>query len=136
MPLCYLPEKRQIFYLRTKRDFKTKEYTLSTWLYDIAANRWTDLRPKHHPPQTPVATEFLPKQDAVYAMISRYTGAQWVYSFEKNDWARLTATCIKNPGAYAQVRYIPQHDVLVACGNTGRRTAVMRPDVSKAEWKE
>jgi len=100
----------------------------ATWVYDIAANRFTDLKPPHQPPAEPRTVEYIDSQKCVLAIIGQ--GEQWVYSFEKNDWSPLP---LKVEGGkmgfqtpYAQMVWVAKYGVLVnVCGSTW----LMRPEI-------
>ena len=134
-PFCTLPEKNQIFFYECVAQ-KGQVERQRTWVYDIAANRFTDLEPKRQPPGQPGTVAYLEGQDAVLAAIGR--DQQWVYSFARNTWAPLPLASdskFEFDPVYTQLDYVAKYGVLVSVGAASRGTAVMRPDASKAKWE-
>jgi len=87
-PFCALPDRNQVFFYEcVVKDKKIERQR--TWVYDLATNRFIDLKPKRQPPvaDEPGTVEYLEGQDAVWAAIGR--DQQWVYSFQRNTWAPL-----------------------------------------------
>ena len=84
-----------------------------------------------------MGAEYVPEQNAVYTVLFVQKGKQrsqeeWIYSFDRNDWAKLTTKGKKafcRP--YNQVAYVPRYGVLVNV----RGTSIMRPDFSGLEWE-
>lgn len=133
-PFCLAPDRKQIF--MQCYDSKAKK-AAATMVYDIAGNKFIDLQPKRQPPGIAAGVAYLEGQNAVLASID--CGArkfeQWVYSFEKNDWAPLPLAA--DPGfafqaPYTQMDYVAKYGVLV---NFAGRTFVMRPDVKTLAWE-
>jgi len=130
-PFCYLPDKDQVFYF--------EQNGAKTWVYDVKANRFTLLEPRRSPPTPKIVmgAEYVPEQNAVYTVLFVQKGKQrsqeeWIYSFDRNDWAKLTTKGKKafcRP--YNQVAYVPRYGVLVNV----RGTSIMRPDFSGLEWE-
>jgi hypothetical protein len=80
--------------------------------------------------------EYLPAQKAVFAIIGR--DEPWVYSLERNTWAKLPTTADKPTGyatPYAQLVYVAKYGVLVNTGSASGGLAILRPDVSAAKWE-
>jgi len=132
-PFCMLADKNQIFFQDC--DPRKKEY--KTWIYDIKANKFIDLKPPKQPQGRACGTAYVQEQDAVLAMID--TGGrkfeQWAYSLKKNAWAQLPLEAegrMRIQAPYTQMDYVAKHGVLV---NYAGSTWVMRPDVSKVKWE-
>ncbi len=133
-PFCTLPDRDQIFFYECVAR-KGKIERQGTWVYDIKANRFTNLRAKRHPPDEPGTVEYLDGQGAVFAAIGR--DQQWVYSFRHNTWAPLPLEAdgrFAFDPVYTQLVYVAKYGVLVSVGAASRGTAVMRPDVSAVKW--
>jgi len=136
-PLCYLPDRQQIFYYEHAGDNQELKHQ-GTWVYDIVSNRWIDLKPKTHPFNGPggvYLAEYIPEQNAVFCVLrNRRAGKRieyWVYSFEHNAWVRLAEEGERIGEPYGQAAYVPKYGVLVTARH---RTRVMRPDFSKLDW--
>jgi RNA polymerase sigma-70 factor (ECF subfamily) len=134
-PFCFLTGKNRIFYFECGRARKGKTARRRTWVYDVATNSFTDLKPEHQPPAAVNGALYMADKDAVFAGVGR-GGDQWVYSFEKKDWGRLPA----KKGArfstpYAQMGYFPRYGVIVHVGNANKRTVIMRPDLGAVKWE-
>lgn len=130
-PYCLLPDKGQVFFYEYRPGGGH-----ATWIYDIKANRFVDLKPKNQPPGDPRTVEYLNGQDAVFAIIGK--GEQWVYSFKHNNWQPLPLASdgpIGFASPYAQLVYVPRYDVLVNTGSASRGVAIMRPDVKALKWE-
>ena len=125
-PFCYLPDKRQIFFYEYRDG-----HGHATWVYDVEANRFTDLKPTQQPPSQVGTVLYLQDQNAVFAPAGR--DRQWVYSFDENTWARLPVQgeLPRFDPVYAQTVYVPEYGVLVNLP----KTEIMRPEVSKAKWR-
>ncbi|KKM25422.1 hypothetical protein LCGC14_1595150, partial [marine sediment metagenome] len=133
-PFCYLAGKGRVFFYEYLYDkAKAKAIRHHTWVYDVKANRFIDLKPKRQPPGIATTVEYIPAQDAVFAVIDRKS--QWVYSFARNTWAELPLAGAKPgfPGPYGQIVYAAKYGVLVTPRDG---TRVMRPDVTKARWDD
>ena len=125
-PFCFVPDRGkqgQVFV-----------FAEGTWVYDIAANSFTELKPKRQPPGLAHTVEYIVGQGAVYAAIGKQE--QWVYSFAKNDWAPLP---VQTDGGkfgfsvpYAQLVYSARYGVLVNLP----ATQLMRPDFSQIKWDQ
>jgi len=131
-PFCALPDRNQVFFYECVAR-KSKIQRQRTWVYDIASNRFIDLRPKRQPTvaDEPGTVECLEGQDAVFAAIGR--DQQWVYSFQRNTWAPLPLQSDSKFGfdrVYTQLVYVAKYGILVSVGAASRGTAVMRPEVS------
>jgi hypothetical protein len=127
-PFCFLTGKNQIFYYEYAAK-KGKIERQRTWVYDIKANTFIDLKPAHQPPGAANGVLYMEDKDAVFAGISK-GGEHWVYSFDKKDWARLQpkkGARFSRP--YAQMGYFPTYGVLVHVGGANKGTVVMRPDI-------
>jgi len=133
-PFCTLPDRNAIFFYECVAR-KGHVERQGTWLYDIAANRFTKLPAKRHPPDEPGTVEYIAGQNAVFAAIGR--DQQWLYSFEHNTWAPLPlasdAAFAFDP-VYTQAVYVAKYGVLVSVGAASRGTAVMRPDLRAVDW--
>jgi hypothetical protein len=143
-PFCMLPDRGQIFlqdanWKRLKGQKGAVGPATRTLVYDIEANRFIDLQPANQPPGKATGTAFIQEQGVILCTID--TGdrkmEQWVYSLEKNCWARLPLNVagerkftFQNP--YTQVDYVAEFGVLV---NFAGRTFVMRPDFGKFDWQ-
>ena len=135
-PFCTLPDRNQLFFYECVAR-KGKVERQRTWVYDIASNRFTDLKPKRQPPDEPGTVLYLEGQDAVWGAFGRE--GQWVYSFNHNAWAPLPLEADGRFGfdpVYTQVVYVAKHGVLVGVGSASRGTAVMRPDASAIQWEQ
>ena len=131
-PFCTLGDRKQIFFYECVAK-KGKPLRRRTWVYDIAANRFTDLAAQRHPGDEPGTVAYLEGQHAVFAAIGR--DQQWIYSFPRNTWAPLPLKSDSKfafDPVYTQVVYVAKYGVLVSVGSASRGTAVMRPDVSAA----
>lgn len=147
-PFCALPDRDQVFFYEcVVRDGRIERQR--TWVYDVAANRFIDLRPKRQPSAAdePGTVAYVEDQQAVFAALGREE--QWVYSFEHNTWAPLalkvgadgeaTPNATSRPQfafdpVYTQLDYVAKYGVLVSVGAASRGTAVMRPDLSAVDW--
>jgi hypothetical protein len=135
-PFCALADRNQVFFYEcVVRDKKIERQR--TWLYDVAANRFRDLKPKRHPTvaEEPGTVLYLEGQNAVFAVLGR--DRQWAYSFEHNTWAELPLQSdgpMAFAGPYSQTVYVAKHGVLVNVGWASRGTAVMRADVRGLNW--
>jgi len=129
-PFCYLADRNQVFFYEYRAGGGH-----ATWVYDVKANRFTDLKPKRQPPGDPRTVVYLPDQGAIFAVIGK--GEQWIYSFKHNNWAPLplaSDTAMGFASPYAQVVYAAKHGVLVNVGSHSRGVAVMRPAVGAISW--
>lgn len=134
-PFCYVGQRDQIFFYELV-DKSGQPKRQRTWVYDVAKNRFADLKPKAQPPGEPRTVEFIDGQDAVYAVIGdRKNLQEWVYTFADNTWRRLETTRdgpLSFATPYAQTVYVAKYGVLVNMGHASGGTAVMRPDVTDA----
>ena len=134
-PFCTLADRDQVFFYEcVAKNGKARRQ--GTWVYDVAANRFRDLKPPRHPPDEPGTVEYIAGQEAVFAAVGR--DQQWVYSLRRNRWARLPLKTADGrfgfDPVYSQVVYVARYGVLVSVGHAGRGTAVMRPDVRQVDW--
>ncbi|MFO7900766.1 MAG: hypothetical protein R6V58_17115 [Planctomycetota bacterium] len=132
-PWCLLPDRGKIFYFQWHRPRKKDvEPDPHCWIYDIEANRFTDLKAKNIPAGRCEIVVYLDGHDAIFATVH---GKQWVYSFERNAWAPLPYKGDKTylAGPYGQLAYVKKYGVLV---NVPGNLAVMRPDLSEVKWEE
>jgi hypothetical protein len=135
-PFCYLPDRDQVFYLEEARAKDPSKAEMRTWVYNVSTNKFEQLGPKHSPVQGEVTVaEYLQDEKAVYAVIrasSNREHEEWIYSFDRNDWARLATTGVKShfTQPYGQLAYVADYRVLVSV----RGTYVLRPDVDAAKW--
>jgi hypothetical protein len=139
-PFCYLAGQGKVFYMNVKPDDsakadpKQKSMKQVTYLYDTRENKFSELNPARTPPPGGVqAVEYVENQKCVLAVIG---GRQWVYSFEKNDWAELPLTAeggtMSVSGPFGQLVWVSRYGVFV---NLSGSTWVMRPDFSKVKWE-
>ena len=78
--------------------------------------------------------EYVESQKCTLAFIG---GGQWVYSFDRNDWAELPVAVdgggkMEVSGPYGQLVWVAKYGVFV---NFFGSTWVMRPDFSKVAWQ-
>jgi len=135
-PFCTLPDRDGIFFYECVAR-KGKVQRRRTWVYDVARNRFTDLKPKRQPPDEPGTVVYLEGQEAIFAAVGR--DQQWIYSFKHNTWAPLPLQSDTRFGfdpVYTQLVYVAKYGVLVSVGAASRGTAVMRPDVRGVKWKD
>ncbi|MDD4889108.1 MAG: kelch repeat-containing protein [Phycisphaerae bacterium] len=135
-PFCYLPDRDQIFLMNAKPEDPSKSYSEDpkkvplkqvTFLYDVNKNVFAELPAVNTPPVRAVqVAEYADSQKCVLAIIGN---AQWVYSFEKGDWAPLPTKAeggVRFEDPFAQVVWAAKYGVFV---NTSLgATWVMRPD--------
>lgn len=135
-PFCAVPDRNQVFFyecvVRGSRIERQR-----TWVYDIASNRFLDLKPKRQPTaaEEPGTVLYLEGQDAVFAALGR--DQQWVYSFQRNTWTELPMASdgpVAFARPYCQMVYVGKYGVLVNTGSAGRGTSLMRPDLSELRW--
>ena len=130
-PFCFVPDKRgrgRVFVLEPSDDAPCR-----TWIYDISANAFTDLDAANAPTGRPGAVEYINGQGVAFAIVG---DAQWVYSFERNRWARLPLKVAggatpKFSRPYTQVVYSAKYGVLVNLPGT----ELMRFDGAAVRWK-
>jgi hypothetical protein len=139
-PYCYLAGQGKVFYMNAKPDDgaaaadpKKPPMKQVTWLYDTRENKFAELAPAHTPPAGGVqVVEYVESQKCALAVIG---GRQWVYSFEKNDWAELPLTAeggkMGVEGPYGQLVWVAKYGVFV---NLAGGTWVMRPDFSQVKF--
>jgi len=139
-PFCYLAGRGQVFYMNAKPDEaaagadpKKPPMKQVTWLYDTKENKFTELAPAHTPPAGRVqVVEHVEDQKCVLAVIDNQ---QWVYSFDKNDWAQLPLNAdggkMAVQGPYGQLVWVAKYGVFV---NFTGGTWVMRPDFSQVKF--
>jgi hypothetical protein len=132
-PFCFLTGKNRILYYEYAKARGGKPARQRTWVYDVATSKFTDLKPKHHPPGVITGVLYMADKDAVFAGLGK-SGGQWVYSFKRNDWAELPGKG-RFSRPYAQMGYFPKYGVVVHVGSTSRGTKVMRPDPGAAKWE-
>ena len=140
---CCVAGKSQVFYMTgtpdadaPAADARKPPMKQVTWLFDWKENKFTELAPRHTPPAAPVkVVEHVAAQNCAMAVIG---DEQWVYSFERNDWAELPVAVdgggkMAVTGPYGQMVWVEKHGVFV---NFDRRaTWVMRPDFGKVAWQ-
>lgn len=126
-PFCLLPDRRQVLFYEYR-----KGGSHATWLYDIKANAFRDLRPRRQPPREALAIEYVQGQGCVLAIIN--PGEMWVYSLAENDWTpmelRDQGEKVRFQHPYGQMVYVARHGVLV--NFSGTTTFVMRPELHLA----
>jgi len=128
-PFCYVPGRDQVFYLRSGKP--------QTWVYDVKSNRFKNMNPQRSPSAGGVTlAEYVPGQDMVYVVMSIKGGyEEWVYSYERNDWAQLKTIGDKRQRMfsrpYSQLAYVPRYGVVVSV----RGTQIMRPDFNTLNWQ-
>jgi len=124
-PFCTIPERNQIFFYEYREG-----HGHATWVYDVAKNRFTDLKPKRQPPDQVGTVLYLPEQDTVFAPAGREE--QWVYSFRHNTWAPLPVEGkqVRFDPVYAQTVFVAEYGVLVNLP----KTELMRPDLDDVKW--
>ncbi len=141
---CYVPD-RDIYVLMTTapkdpaRLFempKDKEETRHvTFAYDMKTGKFSELPAKRELPLQPVrVVEYVPAQKCLLAIIA--PDQQWVYSFEKGDWAQLPMKTegggMRIQAPYGQMVWVEKYGVFV---NMVGNTWVMRPDFSQVKWE-
>lgn len=132
---CYIPDRDQILWCEYNHNPKDKNAPgfKRTWVYDLKENKFTDMKPKHDLPGRPLVVEYCPAQKVALAVFSQEC-EQWVYSFEKNDWAPLEQKAdgfqVRVSPPYGQMVWTGKHGVFV---NFHAYTGVtlMRPDFSR-----
>ena len=131
-PFCYLPDRDGVFWCEFNFNEKTNPNGAKrTWVFDVKANTWTDLNPKHPLPGLPVAVEYVQPAKCVLGIFNvGGKDEQWVYSFDKNAWSPLE---LKAEGGklsfqhpYGQMVWVNKFGVLVNCAGG---TWVMRPQL-------
>jgi hypothetical protein len=140
-PFCYLAGQGKVLLMGAKPDDgaaaadpKKPPMKQASWLYDTAENKFSELRAAHTPPTGGVqVVEHVESQKCVLAVIG---GQQWVYSFEKNDWAQLPMAVegggkMGVQGPYGQLVWAAKYGVFV---NFTGGTWVMRPDFSQLKF--
>jgi hypothetical protein len=132
-PFCYLPDREVVFFFETGSKRKTPP---RAWTYDFAANQFTPLQAKSHPPGDPLTVLYLEGQDAVFALMKTSGEDQpqpWIYCLRRNDWAPLPTQSehdVHFQRPYAQTVYSAKYGVLINLPGT----ELMRPDVSSVRW--
>jgi len=128
-PFCVIPDRNQVFFCEARGTRR------ATWVYDLQANRFTNLHAKNQPVGEPRTVLYLDGQDAVFALIGKAC-EQWVYSFKHNAWAPLPLRLsgegtIRFARPYAQTVYVAKYGILVNLP----RTEIMRPDAGAVDWQ-
>ncbi|MDD4890598.1 MAG: hypothetical protein PHU85_11805, partial [Phycisphaerae bacterium] len=137
-PFCYLAGQGKVFYMSSKPDDaavvadpKKTPMKQVTYLYDTKENTFTELKPKHTPPLGGVQdVEYVESQKCAFAVIGNQ---QWVYSFEKNDWAQMPLTVdaggrMSFQSPYSQLVWVEKYGVFV---NLSAGTWLLRPDFAR-----
>lgn len=123
---CFMADTNRFFYYDGQ----------DTWIFDFKSNAFRNMKANgqpagNHKAVSPRTVEYLDQQGVVYAIIGK--GEQWGYSPKRNAWAKLTDEMARGCASpYAQVVYVARYGVLVCVA--GRKTRIMRPDFSKADW--
>jgi hypothetical protein len=89
--------KSDFFWLQDPNLKIWKEYTMATYLYEPAANSWTNLKPAKNPPyrNCKYGLTYDSKNDVVILVGGSigWNGAEckdmWVYDVKKNEWSKL-----------------------------------------------
>ncbi len=133
---CLLPDRQQVFFYEYRRPAGGRPERQRFWRYDIASNRFTELKPRRRPSMgvcTVVA--YLQGHDALLAVVRRAerTFEQWVYSLEHNSWVELPLVGEKPElvGPYGQMAYVARYGVVVSVPKT---TTILRPDLEALKW--
>jgi hypothetical protein len=125
-PFCFCADKNEVFFYEFREPASQR-----TWCYEVATNRFRDLKPTRQPPAGPRTVVYLPDQNAVLGILA--DGTQWAYSFEANTWTPLPLDSDEPMGfaqPYAQTVYVEKYGVLVNLGHASQGVAVMRPDLA------
>ncbi len=138
-PFCYLAGRGQVLLMGARPDAdaptpdpKKPPMKQVGWLYDTKENRFAELVATHTPPAGRVqVVEYVEAQKCVMAVVDN---RQWVYSFDKNDWAQLPLAVdgggkMGVSGPYGQLVWSAKYGVFVNL--SGGATWVMRPDFSQ-----
>ncbi|HOX05332.1 MAG TPA: kelch repeat-containing protein [Planctomycetota bacterium] len=142
-PFCYASDRDQIILMNGKPEDASRNYSEDakkfplkqvTYAYDFKENKFSELPAKKTPPVRPVqVVEYCEAQKCLLAVLG---DQQWVYSFEKGDWAELE---MKTEGGkmgfqhpYSQMVWVAKYGVFV---NFAGNTWVMRPDFSQVKWE-
>ena len=140
---CYASDRDQIVIMNGKPEDETKAFSPDpkkfplkqvTFAYDVKAGTFSELPAKKTPPVRAVqVVEYCEAQKCLFAMIGNQ---QWVYSFEKGDWAELPLASepggVKFQSPYGQLVWVAKYGVFV---NFAGSTWVMRPDFSQVKWE-
>lgn len=146
---CYLPDRDQVVWMSSApadparwAEMPAKDdQRQATFIYDVKANTWSELPAKRFPTLRPVnVVEYIDSQQCLLAVINNPATKQyeqWVYSFEKQDWAMLPLAIEKDArmgfqSPYGQMVWVARHGVLV---NMVGATWIMRPDFSQVKWE-
>jgi len=142
-PFCYASDRDQIIVMNGKPEDASKAFSDDqkkfplrqvTFAYDVKTGAFSELPARKTPPVRAVQTvEYCGSQKSMLAIIGN---RQWVYSFEKGDWAELE---LKSDGGrmdfqapYGQMVWVDKYGVFV---NFAGSTWVMRPDFSQVKWE-
>ncbi|MDD4888946.1 MAG: hypothetical protein PHU85_03380 [Phycisphaerae bacterium] len=137
-PFCYVAGEGSVFYMSAKPDQAAtapqggkRPMKQATYLYDVGKNAFRELRPAHTPPAASVrVVEYVDSQKCAWAIVG---DQQWVYSFERNDWAQMPLV-VEGGGMwfqtpYGQMVWVARYGVFV---NLGGGTWIMRPECGRA----
>jgi len=142
-PFCYLSDRDQVLLMNAKPEDASRNYSEDgkkfplkqvTFLYDFKENKFSELPAKRTPPVRAIqVVEYCEAQKCLLAVLG---GEQWVYSFEKGDWAQMELKAeggkMGFQGPYGQMVWVAKYGVFANfCGNTW----VMRPDFSQVKWE-
>ena len=87
--MVYVPDRHQLFLFG---GFSASDRIGDTWVYDIEANEWTQLRPQDSPsPRSDAAIAYDEANGGVilhdgYCRDDSHPQDTWVYDFGENDW--------------------------------------------------
>jgi len=141
---CYLPDRDLYVLMNNAPKDPARLYEFPkdkeeqrhvTFAYDAKTGKFSELPAKRELPLKPVpVVEYVPSQKCLLAIID---SQQWVYSFEKGDWAQLP---LKSEGGmrgftgpYGQMVWVEKYGVFVNVAPYGS-TWLMRPDFSQVKW--
>jgi hypothetical protein len=143
-PFCYASGRDQIILMNCRPEDPTKAFSTDgkkfplrqvAYAYNFTENKFSELPAKRTPPLKSVqAVEYCEAQKCLLAIINNQ---QWVYSFDKGDWAELPMKTesggkmgFQEP--YGQMVWVAKYGVFVSfCGDT----RLMRPDFSQVKWE-
>lgn len=135
-PFCYVSGRDQILIMSGKPEDASKAFSSDqkkfplrqvTFAYDVKTRTFSELPARKTPPVKAVqVVEYCATQKCLLAVLGNQ---QWVYSFDKGDWAELE---LKTEGGkmsfqapYGQMVWVEKYGVFV---NFSGNTWVMRPD--------